>query len=182
MNIGLSQRVLYHKGRAYDSLEHGWYHFLKGHTLYPLPNRLDQDFEQLAFDLDCLIITGGDDSSIRRVTEFKIASAMMKEIKPILGVCHGAFMLTDALGGKVVQCEGHMDTDHVVTCDGEDILVNSYHGQTIHKLHSSAMCLATDALGACEAWIDKNIAGVVWHPERMEIPFLPAEIRTLIKI
>jgi gamma-glutamyl-gamma-aminobutyrate hydrolase PuuD len=64
----------------------------------------------------------------------------------------------------------------------ENILVNSYHGQTIHKLHSSATCLATDALGACEAWIDKNIAGVVWHPERMEIPFLPAEIRTLMKI
>jgi gamma-glutamyl-gamma-aminobutyrate hydrolase PuuD len=182
MNIGLSQRVLYHKGRAYDSLEHGWYYFLKGHTLHPLPNRLDQDFEQLAFDLDCLIITGGDDSSIRRATEFKIASAMMKELKPILGVCHGAFLLTDSLGGEVIQCEGHMDTNHVVTYRGENIMVNSHHGQTINKLHSTATCLATDELGACEAWIDKNMAGIVWHPERMETPFLPEEIKHLMKL
>lgn len=182
MNIGLSQRVLYHKGRAYDSLEHGWYHFLKDHTLYFIPNRLDQDFEQLAFDLDCLIITGGDDSSIRRATEFKIASAMMKELKPILGVCHGAFMLTDVLGGEVIQCEGHMDTNHNVFYKGEKIMVNSHHGQTINKLHSSATCLATDELGACEAWIDKNMAGIVWHPERMEIPFLPEEIKTIMRL
>lgn len=182
MNIGLSQRVLYHKGRAYDSLEHGWYHFLKDHTLYFIPNRLDQDFEQLAFDLDCLIITGGDDSSIRRATEFKIASAMMKEIKPILGVCHGAFLLTDVLGGEIIQCEGHMDTEHVVNYRGEHIMVNSHHGQTINKLHSTATCLVTDELGACEAWIDKNMAGIVWHPERMKTPFLPEEIKNLIKL
>lgn len=181
MNIGLSQRVLYHKGRAYDSLEHGWYQFLNGHTLHPLPNRLDQEFEQLAFNLDCLIITGGDDSSIRRATEFKIASAMMKQSKPILGVCHGAFLLTDSLGGEVIQCEGHMDTNHVVAYRGENIMVNSHHGQTINKLHSSATCLATDELGACEAWIDNNMAGIVWHPERMEIPFLPEEIKTLMR-
>jgi gamma-glutamyl-gamma-aminobutyrate hydrolase PuuD len=182
MNIGLSQRVLYHKGRAYDSLEHGWYHFLKGHTLYPLPNRLDQDFEQLAFDLDCLIITGGDDSSIRRATEFKIASAMMKELKPILGVCHGAFLLTDSLGGEIIQCEGHMDTEHMINYNGEYIMVNSHHGQTIIKPHSTATVIATDELGACEAWIDKNMAGIVWHPERMKTPFVPKEILNIINL
>jgi GMP synthase-like glutamine amidotransferase len=112
MKIGLSQRVLYHKDRAYDSLEHGWYRFLKDHTLYFIPNRTDQDFVKLADELDCLILTGGDDSAVRRVTEFKIASLMMQSSKPIIGVCHGAFLLTDALGGLVVPCPGHVDTDH----------------------------------------------------------------------
>ena len=181
MIIGLSQRVLYHNGRAYDSLEHGWYHFLKDHTLYFIPNRLDQNFEQLACDLDCLIITGGDDSSIRRVTEFKIASKMMEKTKPILGVCHGAFMLTDVLGGEIIQCSGHMHTEHYINYNGQQIMVNSHHGQSINKLHSTGTCLATDELGACEAWIDKNMAGVVWHPERMQSPFLPNEIRDLMK-
>ena len=77
MKIGLTQRVLYHKGRAYDSIEHSWYSYLKNHTLTFIPNRLDQDFEQLAESIDALIITGGDDSVLRRTTELKVASAMM---------------------------------------------------------------------------------------------------------
>ena len=98
MKIALTQRVLYHKGRAYDSIEHSWYRYLKSHTLSFIPNRLDQDFEQLADSHDCLIITGGDDSAIRRTVEFKLATAVMKQQKPILGICLGAFLLTDALG------------------------------------------------------------------------------------
>mgnify|MGYP003343062419 CR=1 FL=1 len=179
MNIGLSQRVLYHKGRAYDSLEHGWYRFLKGHTLTFIPNRLDQDFEQLAYDLDCLIITGGDDSSIRRATEFKIASAMMKEIKPIIGICHGAFLMTDVLGGSVEPVEEHSDTEHSVFYFGEIHSVNSYHSQAITRLHTTATELVVDGQGHCEAWIDGTIAGVVWHPERQKIPWLPDEIKQL---
>lgn len=180
MNIGLTQRVLYHKGRAYDGLEHGWYRFLKNHTLSFIPNRLDQDFEELADSLDCLIITGGDDSAIRRTTELKIATAMMKRVKPILGICHGAFLLTDILGGQVDACEGHMDTEHVVEYDNEQILVNSFHTQTITRLHRDAVNLAQDGDGNCEAWIDKNIAGITWHPERMDDPILPTEIRSLL--
>ena len=180
MRIGLTQRVLYHKGRAYDSLEHGWYRFLKDHTLFFIPNRLDQDFEDLSYDLDCLIITGGDDSAIRRVTEFKIATAMMKEQKPIIGVCHGAFLLTDALGGSVGPCDGHMDIDHTVTYKDKQYIVNSHHSQNIKNLHSSARSLAVDSEGNCEAWVDNNIAGVVWHPERSEDMWLPEEIAKLI--
>jgi gamma-glutamyl-gamma-aminobutyrate hydrolase PuuD len=182
MIIGLSQRVLYHKGRAYDSLEHGWYRFLKEHTLYFVPNRLDQDFAELANNIDLLIITGGNDCSIRRATEFKIASAMMAAKKPILGVCHGAFMLTDALGGTVEQCEGHMDVEHCISYMNKDYTVNSHHSISIKKLHSTAQALAYDQDGDCEAWIDGNIAGIVWHPERMDDPFIPDEIAKLIRI
>jgi len=180
MNIGLTQRVLYHKGRAYDGLEHGWYRFLKGHTLSFIPNSLDQDFETLADNIDCLIITGGDDSAIRRATELKIATCMMKRIKPILGICHGAFLLTDILGGQVDKCDGHMDTEHLIEYAGEQIIVSSFHTQTITKLHRDAIDLAWDSDGNCEAWIDKNIAGITWHPERMDDPVLPTEIRSLL--
>lgn len=180
MIIGLSQRVLYHKNRAYDSLEHGWYTFLKDHTLYFIPNRIDQDFDKLSSYLDCLILTGGDDSSIRRTTEFKIASLMMQKKKPILGVCHGAFILTDVLGGQIVPCDDHMDTEHNIIYHNKKFLVNSHHSQTIKKVHDTATVLATDEDGNCEAWIDKNLAGIVWHPERMEEPFIPYEILEFI--
>ena len=182
MKIALSQRVFYHKGRAYDSIEHGWYSYLKNHTLVPIPNRLDQEFHKIAQEVDAFIITGGDDSAIRRTTELKLAITMLAEHKPVVGVCHGCFLLTDILGGEVEVVSGHMDVDHTVTYFGQEYLVNSHHSLAIKKLHTGARILATDSAGRCEAWIDGNLAGIVWHPERMKESWIPSEIQNLLKV
>jgi gamma-glutamyl-gamma-aminobutyrate hydrolase PuuD len=182
MNIGLTQRIFYHKQRSYDSLEHGWYSFLDGHNLVPIANNIDQDFKKIAESLDLLIITGGNDPTPRRITETKLATEVMKLKKPILGICHGAFLLTDLLGGTIEDCSYHMDTEHLVTTRDGVHTVNSYHDYQISKPHNTATVLARDIEGNCEAWIDGTLAGVVWHPERMEIPFLPKEIVSLIKL
>lgn len=180
MKIGLTQRVLLHKGRAYDSIEHGWYSYLQEHTLTYIPNRLDQDFEDLADRLDALIITGGDDSALRRNVELKIATQMMVQKKPIVGVCHGCFLLQDVLGGKVVDIDDHMDVEHRVSYFGELITVNSYHTLAIKQVHTPGTVLCVDQEGNCEAWIESNLAGVVWHPERMKDAWLPDEIENLL--
>lgn len=180
MKIGLTQRVLLHKGRAYDSIEHGWYSYLQEHTLTYIPNRLDQDFEDLADRLDALIITGGDDGVLRRNVELKIATQMMYQKKPILGVCHGCFLLQDVLGGKIVDIEGHSDTEHSISYFGEMITVNSHHTLAIKQVHKHGTVLCVDQEGNCEAWIERNLAGVVWHPERMETAWLPEEIKNLL--
>jgi gamma-glutamyl-gamma-aminobutyrate hydrolase PuuD len=181
MNIGLSQRVLKFRGRPYDSIEHCWYQYLKGHEITLIPNILEQDFSALANHLDCLIITGGDNRLIRRATEEKLASEMILQNKPILGICHGCFLLTERLGGTISKKDGHRNgVHHTVTYRNQDIMVNSYHGLYIKLPHSSAKVLAVDSDGDCEAWIDGMIAGVVWHPERMSVPFLPKEIHKLI--
>jgi gamma-glutamyl-gamma-aminobutyrate hydrolase PuuD len=182
LKIGLTQRVLLHQGRAYDSIEHAWYKFLDGHKLIFIPNTLEQDFAELIDQLDCVIITGGDDSTPRRATELKIASSMMMAFKPILGICHGAFLLTDVLGGEVNAVEGHSNVDHTVHYAGREIQVNSHHNLAIQQLHSTGQVLAQDAEGNCEAWIDGNMAGIVWHPERMTAPFIPAEIQQVMKL
>lgn len=182
MNVGLSQRVLYYKDRAYDSLEHGWYRFLKDHTLFPIANRLDQDFDHMASDLDLLILTGGDDSAIRRVVELKISSAMLSLRKPILGVCHGAFLLTDLLGGEVSYCDGHMDENHAIKYGDKYTVVNSFHSNCISRIPPDAVCLATDWSDRSESWIYNNIGTVVWHPERMVEPFLPLEIERMTNL
>ncbi len=182
MKIGLSQRVFYHKGRAYDAIEHGWYSYLKNHTLVYIPNIIDQDFEKIADDLDAYIITGGDDSAVRRTTELKLATLMMQQQKPILGVCHGCFLLTDVLGGSVKMIDNHMDVDHTIMYYGQEYTVNSHHSLAIDKLHSGATLLATDHEGNPEAWIDRNLAGIVWHPERMNRPWIPSEIQNLLKV
>ena len=180
MIIGLTQRVLYHQGRAYDATEQSWYQYLKQHELVAIPNRLDQDFAELAANIDALIITGGDDSAIRRSTELKLASEFHLHRKPILGICHGAFLMTDVLGGSVDAVDGHSDTEHSVFYFGEIHSVNSYHSQAITRPHSSATELVVDGQGHCEAWVDGTIAGVVWHPERQSTPWLPDEIHKLI--
>jgi len=181
MNIGLTQRVLFHNKKAYDSIEHGWYRFLKEHTLFFVPNRLDQNFAELANTLDCLIITGGDDSALRRTTELKLATEMMKQQKPIIGICHGCFLLQDVLGGDIVDIDNHHNTEHNVIYNDKKFTVNSYHVLSIKKLHSSGKVLAVDADNNIEAWIDNNVAGVVWHPERMKTPWLPTEIEELLE-
>lgn len=182
MNIGLSQRILYHRGRAYDSIEHGWYSYLKNHTLAFVPNLVDQDFNNLAQELDAFIITGGDDSAVRRTVELKLATAMMKQLKPVVGICHGCFLLTDVMGGIVEEVTDHVDTEHTVQYFNQEFKVNSFHSLGIVVPHKTAQVLAVDNLGRCEAWIDGNIAGVVWHPERMSMPWLPSEIQHLLKV
>jgi len=180
LKIGLSQRVLLHKNRAYDALEQGWYTYLKSHTLFPIANRPNQNFEDLANELDCFIITGGDDSSVRRLTEIKLATQMIARRKPVIGICHGAFLLTSLLGGTVEEVDGHIECDHQINYFGELITVNSYHSLAIKTPQQSATILAYDDLGNCEAWIDGYTAGIVWHPERMQLPWIPEEIEHLL--
>ena len=52
MIVGLSQRVIYHNGQAYDSTDQAWYHYFKDQEIIPIPNRIDQDFKQLANKID----------------------------------------------------------------------------------------------------------------------------------
>jgi gamma-glutamyl-gamma-aminobutyrate hydrolase PuuD len=180
LKIGLTQRILYHNGQAYDSSSLAWYSYLKGHTLVPIANRVDQDFEKLAQDLDAVIITGGDDSALRRTVELKLAGAMTLRRRPIVGVCHGAFLLAEVLGGTIVECIGHHNTEHTVFYFGDQYRVNSYHTLAITRLPERAIALAHDPEGNIEAWIDSNVAGVVWHPERMREPWIPDEINNLL--
>ena len=180
MIIGISQRILLHKNFAYDSIEHNWYKYLKNHDIIPIPNISNQDFSVLSDTLDILILSGGDDSTLRRATELKIATEMMKRQKPIIGECHGAFLLTDILGGQVAEITGHSNIEHQVNYFGEIKTVNSFHNLGIKTPHKQAVILANDDEGNCEAWIDNKIAGVVWHPERMSSAWMPEEIECLL--
>ena len=107
---------------------------------------------------------------------------MMQNSKPVLGVCHGAMLLTDTLGGKTTAVAGHQDCEHTVIYQDREITVNSFHNQTIAAVHSTAQVLCQDQNGNCEAWIDGLIAGVMWHPERMANPFLPQQIQQVMKL
>ena len=176
MRIGLTQRVLWHRDRAYDSLEHSWYEYLQGHTLIPIPNRLCTKFP----DIDLLIVTGGDDHPVRNQIEHELIDSMLSCDLPIIGVCHGCQLLTQRLHGSVVPVEDHQDSYHEVTYHGQQHLVNSYHKLRIEQSPPGATVLARDPDGYAEAWIQGRIAGVMWHPERMAQPWIPREIQLLL--
>lgn len=176
MRIGLTQRVLLHQGRAYDSLEHSWYEYLQGHTLVSIPNRLPISVP----DLDILIVTGGDTHPVRNQVEQELIDTMSTRNVPIIGICHGCQLLTQQLGGTVVPVDDHMDSHHNVTYQEQQHLVNSYHKLRIQQPPKAATVLARDPDGYPEAWIRGNIAGIMWHPERMIEPWIPEEISCLL--
>ena len=178
MRIGLTQRVLTHNGQVHDSLDHNWYRLLKGHELIPIPNREDLDYESFAKSLDLLIITGGSNEEIRVTTEVSLATEVSRLGKPILGVCHGAFLLTEILGGSTKECEGHLNTEHLIYGDTPThVRVNSFHNICIDKHPPNSVYLYLDDNGNIESWIKDNICAIVWHPERMSMPFIPDKIR-----
>lgn len=176
MKIGLTQRVLMHKGLAHDSLDHAWYKYLSEHELVVIPNRLPVDIT----DLDVLIITGGDDHPVRNHVEHEVASHMFLHNLPVIGICHGCQLLAEKLGGTVVPVEDHMDSYHEVTYHEQQHLVNSYHKLRIEQTPPGATVLARDPDGYVEAWILGRTAGVMWHPERMPQPWIPNEIQQLL--
>lgn len=176
MRIGLTQRVLFHRDRAYDSLEHSWYEYLQGHTLIPIANRLPVNIT----DLDALIITGGDDHVIRNQVEHELADWMFLLNLPVIGICHGCQFLTQKLGGTVVPVDDHMDSYHEVTYHGEQHIVNSYHKLRIEHPPPGATVLAQDPDGYVEAWIMGRTASIMWHPERQAQPWIPNEISCLL--
>lgn len=181
MNIGLTQRVLYHNGFAYDATSQEWYSFLAHHTHTCIANRTDQNFESIANEIDALIITGGDDSLVRRIVETKLSALMIQLNKPVLGICHGAFLLTTLCGGTVESIDEHHNTTHQIACDNQLVTVNSYHTLAIVKAPSAATVLAT-CDSYCESWIDNKLAAIVWHPERMKDPVIPAQIKQLLNL
>jgi gamma-glutamyl-gamma-aminobutyrate hydrolase PuuD len=176
MRIGLTQRVLFHRDRAYDSLEHSWYEFLQGHTLIPIANRLCSPFPSI----DLLIITGGDDHPVRNQIELELVDSMLARDLPIIGVCHGCQLLTQRLGGSVVPVEDHQDSYHEVFYQQQSHLVNSYHKLRIERYPPGATVLARDPDDYVESWILERTAGIMWHPERMIKPWIPAEIQHLL--
>ena len=176
MRIGLTQRVLFHRDRAYDSLEHSWYEYLQGHALIPIPNRLPVNIP----DIDMLIITGGDDHPVRNQVEHELASWIFSRNLPVIGVCHGCQLLTQKLDGTTTPVDDHMDSYHEVTYHSQPHMVNSYHKLRIETAPPGATVLARDPDGYPEAWILGRTAGIMWHPERMAQPWIPKEISCLL--
>lgn len=113
--------------------------------------------------------------------------------KPILGICRGTQILNVSQGGSLYQDTSHIEGNyikhnqstksyqgsHTITINSEskiskvlgtDLLVNSYHHQSVKNVGKNLIPVAYSKDGVVEAIEMKNkkfIVGVQWHPELM---------------
>jgi len=177
MKIAISQREINIRGTAYDCLERGWYNLFDTHDIIPIPN----DFE---FDISaayCLILSCGECAEAREFTETYCFSQATEKNIPVIGVCHGAFILNRWFNGTNVPVTEHDRIDHEVFLEDHWQTVNSYHRVKIETLGNGFEILAHDQDNNVEAFKhkDRPIWGLVWHPERMEDPVLPKDLKEL---
>lgn len=185
MKIAISQREITLQNPqgmtlVFDGLERNWAKFLLGHTIIAVPNVVDIDH----LEFDCLLLTGGPDSVARHLTENALYAVAYTRGLPIIGVCHGAFAINDIAGGYNGTCQGHAGTTHKVTLDEKDYTVNSYHSQSIEILGDGFVATGFDEDGMIESFKHNTrpIYGIVWHPERMDDPVVPVDVRTLLQL
>ena len=163
---------------VFDALERSYYKFLSAHELIPAPNIVNVAHN----DYDCLMLTGGPDSIARNKTENKLYQDALRKGKPIIGICHGAFAINDICKGVNGHVAGHIDADIKIHMEGSQHTVKCYHSQSIETLADNFSAIAHDEQGNIEAFKHNTlpIYGIVWHPERMDEPVLPAEVKKLL--
>jgi N5-(cytidine 5'-diphosphoramidyl)-L-glutamine hydrolase len=176
MKIAITQRIINIRGTDYDCLEHGWYNLLGHHEIIPVPNIDDYVLPEV----DCLILSGGDNCEQREFVETACFASAIKQEIPVVGVCHGAFVLNRWYGGVNNKIDGHQDVEHSVTLEGQQYTVNSYHSICLDKLAEPLMTVAyTNEHTEAFKHHTLPIWGLVWHPERMDTPVLPIELKEL---
>ena len=178
MKIALTQREFNIRGWQYDCTSQDWYTFLAQHTLSFVPNVSKFDYT----GIDCLLIPGGEHTINRDRVEKNAIDLFLKQDKPIIGVCHGSFVLNKYFGGTIGSVEGHRGTNHKIKLEGEEPLVASWHSASIEQLADCLEPIAWDMDGNVEGFKHKtkNIWGLVWHPERMTNPVLPADLKEFL--
>lgn len=182
MKIAITQREFNINGISYDCLERGWYYLFHQHELVSIPSIVDPALETYNIsDVDMLVISGGNDSRARNETEALCITQAVKMGIPILGVCHGAFVLNYIYNGTNGYIENHHGLTHEVDMEDQTFLVNSYHSLCIKTLGDDLIPMAWTGYNV-EAFRHKEYPhwGIVWHPERMEQPVLPSDLKRLI--
>lgn len=182
MKIGLTKKAINHEGFIYDAVDQGWYKVLHGQTLFFLPNTMNQDFTVIANDLDSIILTGDNSSETNKQVELCLISKMIERNKPVLGIGNSALVIAEFLGATIEPVANQNGFPHPIFYNREVIEVSSYHDKCIKTLPNQTETLCLDYAGNIEAFINKNVCGIVWHPEKMDTPWIPPEIAYLFKI
>lgn len=179
LRIGLTMRVVEAQGyvEQRDALAHDWPRFMKQvlpeARWMPLPNVGKEVLDIVhAWNLNGFIITGGNDLHeypARDETELALIEYALNENLPIFGVCRGFQIMAHYFGYKLKPCEGHAGTRHMISINGNEHTVNSYHRSCGPKeMKPPLEAFAKDMGARIEGFYHqgKPLKAVMWHPER----------------
>lgn len=179
MFIAISQRLM--ENSSYVELREGlaldWGIFFGEYLkeYLPLPLSYEIEFSRYIPYVSGVILSGGNDISIidnskinnkRDSYETRIIELCIAHKIPLLGICHGAQIISYYFDSSFEKQIGHVG-QHAIIADGKEYEVNSYHNYCITKLgdglESLAQCDCT-----IEAFMHKeyDIYAMMWHIER----------------
>ncbi len=124
-----------------------------------------------------ILLTGGNDlgsyggnAPERDITETRLLEYAVKKKIPLLGICRGMQFVANYYGAKLERVEGHIRKNHAIHGVINRNSVNSFHGMAVKNIVSPLEELARAEDGVIEALQHKEnlIAGIMWHPERVE--------------
>ena len=149
-----------------------------------LPYEVDFENYFSLFQIDGIILTGGNDLSVCRTNELSIIRdnyekkllqfCVMNEI-PVLGICRGMQVINNYFGGIKKKIQGHAGTNHLIstlnnTKKQKNYFVNSFHdeGITLEGLAKDLEATGLSEEKLVESFRHKKffIFGQMWHPER----------------
>lgn len=182
--FGISMRIADANGyvEKRDAIAHDWSKYML--RVFPdsdwlfIPNLGKESVAYFKkWNLNVLILSGGDDIGtykIRDNTERCLIKYALEKSIPIIGICRGMQLIHEYLGGKLEHGDEifgniHKKTQHVISIDHKEFKVNSYHNiklveKTLHKsLKIFARCISDNSI---EGFKNKNLLGMMWHPER----------------
>ena len=193
--FGITQRVehIVASSERRDCLDQRWSLLVQRLGYFPVPlaniqpDKVHHYIDSLK--IDALLLTGGNSvASLDPLAEDAaperdaFESALIGEALglniPTIGVCRGMQMINVYMGGGLSPITGHVAVRHAISPVEDNYtlpkITNSFHNWCIGPtdLATQLSPLAVDCDGNIEAFrhAEKNLVGVMWHPER-EQPF-----------
>lgn len=154
-----------------DALDQRWHDLLVLCNIVPLiiPNHLETANNIIDHTpISGIVLTGGNDSPSRMLTETMLLEFAIRKKLPVLGVCHGMQVIQQYFGLKLHNITGHITEKQEIFLQDKTYAVNSYHSLGTTETTSDLIVWAKAHDGIVKAIKHKELPlmGIMWHPER----------------
>jgi N5-(cytidine 5'-diphosphoramidyl)-L-glutamine hydrolase len=184
LKFGVTMRITEATGyKEYrDSIAMDWSNYFLSEfpdsTWVFLPNIREKSVDYFNnLGLNVLVLSGGDNIGIypqRDATELALLHFALQKNIPVIAVCRGMQLVHVHFGGKMKTGDKHFKklhraTSHEILLKDKVVEVNSYHENKIveNSLHASFNILAKSKQdNSIEAFENKSVLAMMWHPER----------------